>query len=193
MRIPVWGISIAELTNRSTSPVTTTMFARIRQANSMTPSCERAIWAVALIDATTASTSAGGSPAFSRPEILASIRLSSLPVRARPAAAARRNLMPPAAFDGSETFAATAPRTSRPGRLAQELVVFQIRSSGAAPGYCRITISFLISAIALAGFRPFGQVLVQFMMVWQRYSRNGSSSASSRSPVYSSRLSAIQR
>ena len=32
----------------------------------------------------------------------------------------------------------------------------------------RSTISFLISAIALAGFRPFGQVRVQFMMVWQR-------------------------
>ncbi len=33
---------------------------------------------------------------------------------------------------------------------------------------CRSTISFLISAIALAGFRPLGQVLVQFMIVWQR-------------------------
>jgi hypothetical protein len=32
----------------------------------------------------------------------------------------------------------------------------------------RSTISFLISAMALAGFRPFGQVRVQFMMVWQR-------------------------
>ncbi len=30
------------------------------------------------------------------------------------------------------------------------------------------TISFLISLIALAGFSPFGQVLAQFMMVWQR-------------------------
>jgi len=29
-------------------------------------------------------------------------------------------------------------------------------------------IIFLISAIALAGFRPFGQVFAQFMMVWQR-------------------------
>lgn len=28
--------------------------------------------------------------------------------------------------------------------------------------------SFLVSAIALAGFRPFGQTLAQFMMVWQR-------------------------
>ena len=32
----------------------------------------------------------------------------------------------------------------------------------------RSTIIFLISAIALAGFNPFGQVLVQFMIVWQR-------------------------
>ncbi len=32
----------------------------------------------------------------------------------------------------------------------------------------RSTIIFLISAIALAGLRPFGQVCAQFMMVWQR-------------------------
>ena len=32
----------------------------------------------------------------------------------------------------------------------------------------RSTIIFLISAIAFAGLRPFGQVLAQFMMVWQR-------------------------
>ncbi len=32
----------------------------------------------------------------------------------------------------------------------------------------RSTIIFLIWAIALAGFRPFGQVLAQFMIVWQR-------------------------
>jgi hypothetical protein len=32
----------------------------------------------------------------------------------------------------------------------------------------RCTISFLISPIALAGLSPFGQVLVQFMIVWQR-------------------------
>ena len=32
----------------------------------------------------------------------------------------------------------------------------------------RATIIFLISAIALAGFRCLGQVRVQFMMVWQR-------------------------
>ena len=32
----------------------------------------------------------------------------------------------------------------------------------------RSTIIFLISAMALAGLRPLGQVLAQFMMVWQR-------------------------
>ncbi len=57
----------------------------------------------------------------------------------------------------------------------------------------RSTIIFLISAIALAGFNPLGQVLAQFMIVWQRYSLNGSSRSSSRSGVASSRLSMIQR
>ena len=38
----------------------------------------------------------------------------------------------------------------------------------AADQTSRAIIIFLISAIALAGFRPFGQVLAQFMMVWQR-------------------------
>ena len=32
----------------------------------------------------------------------------------------------------------------------------------------RSTIIFLISAMALAGFRPLGQTLAQFMIVWQR-------------------------
>ena len=32
----------------------------------------------------------------------------------------------------------------------------------------RASISFLISPIAFAGFRPFGQVRAQFMIVWQR-------------------------
>ena len=58
---------------------------------------------------------------------------------------------------------------------------------------CRSTISLLMSAIALAGLRPLGQALAQFMMVWQRYRRNGSSRSSSRAPVASSRLSLIQR
>ena len=57
----------------------------------------------------------------------------------------------------------------------------------------RSATSFFVSAIAFAGFRPLGQTLAQFMIVWQRYKRNGSSSWSSRSPVASSRLSASQR
>jgi hypothetical protein len=57
----------------------------------------------------------------------------------------------------------------------------------------RSTISFLISAIAFAGFSPLGQVWAQFMIVWQRYSLNGSCSSSRRSPVASSRESMIQR
>lgn len=39
----------------------------------------------------------------------------------------------------------------------------------------RSTSMRLIEAIAFAGLRSFGQALVQFMIVWQRYSRNGSS------------------
>lgn len=57
----------------------------------------------------------------------------------------------------------------------------------------RSTISFLISPMALAGFSPLGHVCAQFMMVWQRYSLNGSCRSSRRSPVASSRLSMIQR
>ena len=57
----------------------------------------------------------------------------------------------------------------------------------------RATIFLLIPAIAFAGFNPFGQAVVQFMMVWQRYRRNGSSRSSSRSPAASSRLSTSHR
>ena len=42
------------------------------------------------------------------------------------------------------------------------------RGGGRRGGQRRSTIIFLISAIALAGFKFFGQVRVQFMMVWQR-------------------------
>ena len=38
----------------------------------------------------------------------------------------------------------------------------------AAPQIWRSTIFSLSSAMASAGLRPFGQALVQFMMVWQR-------------------------
>src|SRR5690625_1732885 len=51
----------------------------------------------------------------------------------------------------------------------------------------------LILAMAVAGARPLGQVRVQLSMVWQRYTLNGSSSSSRRSPVASSRLSGPSR
>src|SRR3546814_9082045 len=48
---------------------------------------------------------------------------------------------------------------------------------GAAPfSYWRSTLRFLISAIAFAGFSPFGQVLVQLMMVCDRKSTHMNSS-----------------
>src|SRR5476649_479325 len=43
----------------------------------------------------------------------------------------------------------------------------RFRAPSSAPQR-RATICFLISAMALAGFRLLGQVRVQFMMVWQR-------------------------
>jgi len=80
---------------------------------------------------------------------------------------------------------------ARPVGRQQNINEFLIRQHG---NYTtRSTIICLMLAIALAGFRPLGQVLVQFMIVWQRYSLNGSSNWSSRSPVASSRLSISQR
>jgi hypothetical protein len=44
-----------------------------------------------------------------------------------------------------------------------------VESFIAGPDHIRLSTSiFLISAMALAGFRPFGQVWAQFMIVWQR-------------------------
>ena len=42
------------------------------------------------------------------------------------------------------------------------------RGEAGARQTARTTIIFLISAIAFAGFRPFGQAFAQFMIVWQR-------------------------
>src|SRR5581483_7775303 len=47
----------------------------------------------------------------------------------------------------------------------------------------RFTSSSLMWLIALVGLRPFGQTSAQFMMVWQRNRRYGSSRLSSRSLV----------
>ena len=45
---------------------------------------------------------------------------------------------------------------------------FASSASQRQPIYRRNTSNFLISTMALAGFRFFGQVRVQFMIVWQR-------------------------
>ena len=70
---------------------------------------------------------------------------------------------------------------------------FGSSTSGMRHQTARRTISSLILPIALVGFRPFGQTSTQFMIVWQRNSRYGSSRLSSRSPVAWSRLSAMKR
>lgn len=54
-------------------------------------------------------------------------------------------------------------------------------------------ISFLISAMARPGFRPFGQVRVQLRMVWQRYRLIELSRASFLSAFFSSRESINHR
>ena len=69
----------------------------------------------------------------------------------------------------------------------------QARSRGIAHQTARLTISSLILPIALVGFRPFGHTSTQFMIVWQRNRRYGSSRLSRRSPVAWSRLSAMKR
>ena len=46
--------------------------------------------------------------------------------------------------------------------------------------------SFLISAMALPGLRPLGQVFVQFMIVWHLYTEKGSLSLSSLAACCSS-------
>jgi argininosuccinate synthase len=62
---------------------------------------------------------------------------------------------------------------ARPAEAEAEIVsVIPRQAEGASPERpnqtCRSTIIFLMSAIASAGLRCFGQALAQFMMVWQR-------------------------
>ena len=57
----------------------------------------------------------------------------------------------------------------------------------------RRTISSLIFADRLGRVQPLGQTSTQFMIVWQRNRRYGSSRLSRRSPVAWSRLSAMKR
>src|SRR6185436_11136709 len=57
----------------------------------------------------------------------------------------------------------------------------------------RLTMISLILPMARVGLRPFGQTSTQFMMVWQRNRRYGSSRLSRRSAVAWSRESAMKR
>src|SRR5688572_29410762 len=57
----------------------------------------------------------------------------------------------------------------------------------------RLTMMSLILVIARVGLSPLGQRSTQFMMVWQRKRRYGSSRLSSRSAVAWSRESAMKR
>lgn len=104
---------------------------------------------------------------------------------------------------GKELFESLAIELGRKRKglieIAQKQHVELTHSAPAPPAQLaqihrrRSTSMRLIDAIALAGFRSFGQAFVQFMIVWQRYSRNGSSRKSRRSPVASSRVSTSQR
>src|SRR5688572_4052066 len=57
----------------------------------------------------------------------------------------------------------------------------------------RLTMISLILLMARVGLRPFGHTSTQFMIVWQRNSRYGSSRLSRRSAVVWSRVSAMKR
>ena len=81
-----------------------------------------------------------------------------------------------------------ARSSSRASRVLASMWVIGCRAQTA-----RITIISLILPMALVGFRPLGQTSTQFMMVWQRNRRYGSSRLSRRSLVASSRLSAMKR
>ena len=103
------------------------------------------------------------------------------------AAAAARGLLRPATGD-DERRSVTALSGERHSRWVA-------RAAGASAGdhtERRTSIS-RISLMARAGFSPFGQTSVQFMMVRQRNSRYGSSRLSRRSSVASSRLSTRKR
>ena len=52
--------------------------------------------------------------------------------------------------------------------LARDLADIKSGRDAHSHHICRSSIIVLISLIALAGFSPFGQVLAQFMIVWQR-------------------------
>lgn len=91
--------------------------------------------------------------------------------RSRPRRPACRALVQPARFPRRLT---KQKNTLRPIRCAACRFVGPVARQGkpgrraGPPHIWRSTIIFLISAMAFAGFRLFGQAWAQFMMVWQR-------------------------
>ena len=90
-----------------------------------------------------------------------------------PVPPARSTLRPPRLDDGPHAESNQKRRShgKQPGLEADH--AWNERVHRPAPGLSdayttRSSIIFLISAMAFAGFSPFGQVLVQFMIVWQR-------------------------
>ena len=66
-------------------------------------------------------------------------------------------------------FGGTANPPVPPGTYPVTEITFSLAANAPAGTYTlRSTINFLSSAMALAGFRPLGHVLVQLRMVWQR-------------------------
>ena len=88
-------------------------------------------------------------------------------------------------IEGNITLSSAAPHDAPPIPILSNI--------GIAGCYRWRAIALLISPIAFPALSPLGQALVQFMIVWHRYSRNVSSSSSRRWPVASSRESTIQR
>ena len=66
-----------------------------------------------------------------------------------------------------ELSIAVSPMTSKRKRRAKARRLLNFVSNPAGQTR-RSTSIFLISPIAFAGFRPFGQAWAQFMIVWQR-------------------------
>src|SRR5688572_20558202 len=79
--------------------------------------------------------------------------------------------------------------------LQQPAPAFPLQPLSGSPVHqtARLTSISLMLLIALVGLRPLGQTSTQFMMVWQRNRRYGSSRLSSRSLVAWSRESARKR
>jgi len=84
----------------------------------------------------------------------------------KPAARGPQGKTPPRTFQGRAMRG--LPCRSERSEGARNHTGATHRANPVAVQITRSTISFLISAMALAGFSPLGQVLVQFMMVWQR-------------------------